>query len=594
MKKIMLSMIFGVMFLMSVNLVLATESWDVTGTYTIVFSCTSVCSGDYPHTMEVDVMSLDTGDFTATGIGINDLKTWTATGTVTGDAFLMNIDYDINSYFVDLDGTIAPGGAMSGTAISSSGQTFTWETTAGTATFVRTAEIISPEENEEVSGMVSFDATLVDKDGNDNVQWAVRKGTCTAGVANVIGNVDGSNSPYSWDGTTFHALADTSSWELGDYCFIFNPTESAGDTLIREIRNFVLVDNTAPIITFVEPLGGSIQNGVINLKATCNEDCSYVNFWWRAADESFAWYRYHYVHDDGTVFEWGLNTLDAQKADGSTYLMEDGTYYLYAAGTDLAGNWARTPEIMVVVDNDDDGVLEGDRCPGTVTDVPTEDLGVNRHVWYGGENFTTLVPAKKGTFNPADSEFSIADTYGCSCEQILDSMSETLEQDFEGHYKFGCSKGLIEDWISGRYHVGPTVIETVEVPATSEIPIESINSLELGKDYFLKAYGTAWACDQPGCNIEFDAEYSTSDGGLNWVDGVAAPYTSHGLDLLDLKVDGTSMDWGAYNSEHTYQIPYTGTGNSLFVVIYDLVGSYSNNDESLFVDIIEDKWFDLW
>ena len=46
-----------------------------------------------------------------------------------------------------------------------------------------------------------------------------------------------------------------------------------------------------------------------------------------------------------------MDTLSAEKADGSTYLMEDGIYYLYAAGKDLAGNWARTPEIMITIDN---------------------------------------------------------------------------------------------------------------------------------------------------------------------------------------------------------------------------------------------------
>jgi len=111
------------------------------------------------------------------------------------------------------------------------------------------------------------------------------------------------------------------------------------------------VDITAPIITFVEPVTGSTHSGVINLRAECNEVCNYVNFWWRAEGEVFAWYRYHYVHDNGTVFEWGLNTLNAQLADGDSYIMVDGTYYLYAAGKDLAGNWARTSQIQVTVDN---------------------------------------------------------------------------------------------------------------------------------------------------------------------------------------------------------------------------------------------------
>ncbi len=112
--------------------------------------------------------------------------------------------------------------------------------------YPRTAEITSPSDSEVVSGIVSFDATLGDKDGNDNVQWAVRKGTCTAGQGTIFGNVDGYSDFYDWDGAIFHASADTSGWTDGSYCFIFNPTESAGDLAIRETREFV-VDNNFPV-----------------------------------------------------------------------------------------------------------------------------------------------------------------------------------------------------------------------------------------------------------------------------------------------------------------------------------------------------------
>jgi len=112
--------------------------------------------------------------------------------------------------------------------------------------YLRTAEITSPSEGEIVSGEVSFDATLNDKDGNDAVQWAVRKGTCAAGTNTVFGNVDGFSDDYDWDGEIFHAQADTSTWEDGEYCFIFNPKESSGDTPIRETREFV-VNNNFPL-----------------------------------------------------------------------------------------------------------------------------------------------------------------------------------------------------------------------------------------------------------------------------------------------------------------------------------------------------------
>jgi len=115
----------------------------------------------------------------------------------------------------------------------------------------------------------------------------------------------------------------------------------------------VTIDTTKPVITLDAPVNDSILGGTINLRAVCNEDCDYINFWWRAEGEEYRAdsKRYHYVYDDGTEFEWGLDTLSAEKWDNTTYPMSDGVYYLYAAGKDLAGNWARTPDVKVTVDN---------------------------------------------------------------------------------------------------------------------------------------------------------------------------------------------------------------------------------------------------
>lgn len=121
------------------------------------------------------------------------------------------------------------------------------------------------------------------------------------------------------------------------------------------VQVFTGLDTTSPEITFVEPEDESIHSGTINLKATCNENCDYINFWWRAKGEAYGDYRYHYVHEDGVEFEWGLDTLNAEKANSDYYLMDDGVYYLYAAGKDLAGNWARTTgEVMININNTPD------------------------------------------------------------------------------------------------------------------------------------------------------------------------------------------------------------------------------------------------
>ncbi len=56
--------------------------------------------------------------------------------------------------------------------------------------YPRNAEITSPTSGATVFGLVDFKAYL-DDDDVDSVQWAVRKGTCAAGVGTVFGNVDG-------------------------------------------------------------------------------------------------------------------------------------------------------------------------------------------------------------------------------------------------------------------------------------------------------------------------------------------------------------------------------------------------------------------
>ncbi|MBW2971337.1 hypothetical protein KY320_04215, partial [Candidatus Woesearchaeota archaeon] len=276
--------------------------------------------------------------------------------------------------------------------------------------------------------------------------------------------------------------------------------------------------------------------------------------------------------------------VDATGIISSSTLMEgDATAPGQVATWDAVG--LATP---INRDEDGDGVDDSiDLCPEAYSDSPTDGLGTNR--WIVDEGVWTTSQEKlkgkgkiQGDFLP-DMDF----TYGCSCEQILDSMSATLNADFGGHYKYGCSKSILEAWNAGEYYVGPTWIETVEVPANLATNTLSTSTLELGKDYFLKAYGTADAGD----SIEFDAKYSFRTGSsLEWTDAVST-YESYGTELLDLYVDGMNVDWGDYSEEHIYQIPYAGTGNQAAFKIYDVY--YPNNVGSLSVDIIEDKWVDL-
>lgn len=106
--------------------------------------------------------------------------------------------------------------------------------------FTATASITSPLNGSTKSGVVNFTAVYNDEDGNDGVQWAVRAGTCSAGTGTVYGNVDGKNTPFTWDGKDFSSTIDMTGNTPGTYCFVFNPTEDAGDPNLRITSQFTL------------------------------------------------------------------------------------------------------------------------------------------------------------------------------------------------------------------------------------------------------------------------------------------------------------------------------------------------------------------
>ena len=94
------------------------------------------------------------------------------------------------------------------------------------------------------------------------------------------------------------------------------------------------------------------------------------------------------------------------------------------------------------LDNDGDGIKDCDEpevCRGTVTDVPKIELGVNRWIW-NGEEWITQLPKGKGP----KKTFTIQETHGCSCFQILAAYNDPMN----GHYKFGCSQSVLEEFIA--------------------------------------------------------------------------------------------------------------------------------------------------
>lgn len=103
-------------------------------------------------------------------------------------------------------------------------------------------KITSPKAGSLVGDKLKLKAKYDDGDeeNDDIVQWAVRFETCDAGTNTVLGNVDGHDDPYEWDGAKFSAKFSTEELEPGLYCFIFNPADDPGQDNVRETREFYI------------------------------------------------------------------------------------------------------------------------------------------------------------------------------------------------------------------------------------------------------------------------------------------------------------------------------------------------------------------
>lgn len=93
-------------------------------------------------------------------------------------------------------------------------------------------------------------------------------------------------------------------------------------------------------------------------------------------------------------------------------------------------------------DADADGVCDDvDRCPSTALPglSPEVELGVNRWADVDGDGtFDTVEPEGNGP----KVTFTMEDTQGCSCDQIIEALGIG-----EGHEKFGCSTGIMRRWV---------------------------------------------------------------------------------------------------------------------------------------------------
>jgi hypothetical protein len=109
---------------------------------------------------------------------------------------------------------------------------------------------------------------------------------------------------------------------------------------------------------------------------------------------------------------------------------------------DVCDNCRRTAN-SDQADGDGDSLGDAcDLCAGTQIPegVPATRLGVNRFALVDADGvFDTTSPRGTGP----GAAFTIEDTGGCSCAQIVDALG--LGQ---GHGKFGCSLGVMRDWVT--------------------------------------------------------------------------------------------------------------------------------------------------
>jgi hypothetical protein len=191
--------------------------------------------------------------------------------------------------------------------------------------------------------------------------------------------------------------------------------------------------------------------------------------------------------------------------------------------------------------------------------------------WILNQGFVGQDSACGGTYTYSDVQLAIwtliEDIIG---EVVIECGCETAwgdGEDFPG-----------KNWATYFTYIVP--LHQIEVFAVSSEPVE-IN-LDSGSYKFVVS-GTAFAGGKYTEDIEFDAKYSIthSDSGDTWTDEVSG-YESHGSKLLDLQVDGISVDWGIFNDDHIYEYLWTGGGVVEFC-IYDIY--YPNNTGYLTVEI---------
>lgn len=202
-------------------------------------------------------------------------------------------------------------------------------------------------------------------------------------------------------------------------------------------------------------------------------------------------------------------------------------------------------------DEDSDGVGDGaDLCPATEADAAADGgakLKPNRWIWNGTD---WIVGQNNGKGGGPDKDFTIEETLGCGCDQILAILEEKTGEDFNGHHKFGCSQSVLEEWIDGWYPLDTILVSPHNDAAAYPDPEYTNVGLFGAEDYRFTASGVWSRVNE----FLFDAQYS--DKGAGWgengdpLNGDLVPFVDDGAAV----VAGDHVDWGPLDEvTHTYE-----------------------------------------
>ncbi|MBN1169495.1 right-handed parallel beta-helix repeat-containing protein [Candidatus Micrarchaeota archaeon] len=172
----------------------------------------------------------------------------------------------------------------------------------------------------------------------------------------------------------------------------------------------------------------------------------------------YMWLRIEAVSEtsiDSIIWHW----TDAQAAGYNESRLQlwkyDGAWSQVPATLDAAMNTLSVSTLNAngvfgivyqgISDSDGDGVPDSvDKCPGTILpDTVQDTLRPNHYICDVQGNFLTNTGSTK---NPVigNSNYTIVDTYGCSCAQILYCKPGGAQ----GEQRFGCTSGTLSIWIN--------------------------------------------------------------------------------------------------------------------------------------------------